>query len=305
MRLGPFTSNDREERINKHREKATQDALESGEAIFHYRKEQWFGIRNNLLNIVLGVLLLLVIWYLVAELVNVWKGLTLFPAPVGTLSRFVDLLAGQKLYDVTLYGHVGASLTRWAAGYALAVFFGILMGVSLGVSRRTHDVGIIPIYIFQMIPGLAWVPIAMLIFGLGNVSTVFMIFMTALPPIAISTSSGIRAVSPNLVKAAQMTGASRSRIFFHVLLPASAMSVINGLRIGLANGWRVLIAAEMVVGVAIGLGYSIFQSRWSLDFEAAFVCIVIISMIGLIIEKLLFVVLEDKIRERMGFTEEG
>jgi ABC-type nitrate/sulfonate/bicarbonate transport system permease component len=305
MRLGPFTFNEKEGRTDKDRGKATQHALEEGEAIFYYRKDLWFGIRNQLLNIVLGVLLLLVVWYLVAELVNLWKGLTLFPTPVGTLSRLVDLLGGQKLYNVTIYSHVSASLARWAAGYALAVFFGIVMGISLGVSRRTHDVGIIPIYIFQMIPGLAWVPIAMLIFGLGNVSTIFMIFMTALPPIAISTSSGIRAVSPNLVKAAQMTGASRSRIFFRVLLPASAMSVINGLRIGLANGWRVLIAAEMVVGVAIGLGYSIFQSRWSLDFEAAFVCIVVICMIGLVIEKLLFVVLEDKIRQRMGLTGEG
>ncbi|NYT12103.1 MAG: ABC transporter permease [Methanomassiliicoccales archaeon] len=305
MRLGPFTSDEKEGGTDKDRGKATQDALKEGDAIFFYRKDLWFGIRNHLLNIVLGVLLLLVIWYLVAELVNLWKGLTLFPTPAETLSRLVDLLGGQKLYGVTVYSHVSASLARWAAGYALAVFFGIVMGISLGVSRRTHDVGIIPIYIFQMIPGLAWVPIAMLIFGLGNISTIFMIFMTALPPIAISTSSGIRAVPPNLVKAAQMTGASRSRIFFHVLLPASAMSVINGLRIGLANGWRVLIAAEMVVGVAIGLGYSIFQSRWSLDFEAAFVCIVIICMIGLVIEKLLFVVLEDKIRQRMGLTEEG
>lgn len=303
MRLGPFTSNGG--RTNKDGGKATQDALEAGDAIFHYRKDQWFGIRNNLLNIVLGVLLLLMIWYLVAELVNVWKGLTLFPTPVETFSRLFELLGGQKLYDVTIYSHVSASLTRWAAGYALAVSFGVIMGISLGVSGRAHDVGIIPIYIFQMIPGLAWVPIAMLIFGLGNVSTIFMIFMTALPPIALSTSSGIRAVSPNLVKAAQMTGVSRLRIFFYVLLPASAMSVINGLRIGLANGWRVLIAAEMVVGVAIGLGYSIFQSRWSLDFEAAFVCIVIICMIGLVIEKLLFVVLEDKIRQRMGLTGEG
>lgn len=71
------------------------------------------------------------IWYLIAEAVNLWKGLTLFPTPTETLSRLVDLLGGQRLYDVTIYSHVGASLARWAAGYTLAVSFGIIMGISL------------------------------------------------------------------------------------------------------------------------------------------------------------------------------
>lgn len=271
---------------------------------FNFRKDRWNSFSSNLLNALLGILLLLALWYLVAEIVIAWKGVA-FPAPLDTFTRLIELLGGESLYNESIYTHVGTSLMRWAAGYALAVTVGILIGISLGIARKGHDIGIIPVYILQMIPGLAWVPIAVLLFGLGNVSTGFMIFMTALPPIALSTSSGIRGVQPNMVRAAEMTGASRPRIFFRVLLPASAMSVINGLRIGLANGWRVLIAVEMVVGVAIGLGYSIFQSRWSLDFEAAFVCIVIICVMGLVIEKLIFVVLEDKVRERMGLTEDS
>ena len=285
--------------VPKDLEEATDLALESGAGNFTFSKDRWRGPSLNMTKILLGVMLLFAIWFITAEVVTSIKGVV-FPRPVDTLYRLGELLGGQILYGESIYAHVAASLYRWAIGYALAVGAGILIGIALGISRRGHDVGIIPVYLIQMIPGLAWVPIAMLIFGLGDVATIFMILMTALPPIAISTSSGIRGVQPNMIKAAEMTGASRPRIFFRILLPASSISVINGLRIGLANGWRVLIAAEMVVGVALGLGYSIFQSRWSLDFEAAFVCIVIICIIGLIIEKVFFITLEDRMRSRMG-----
>jgi ABC-type nitrate/sulfonate/bicarbonate transport system permease component len=278
---------------------AMDRALGSTEGMFVFRKDRKRQLLIDLGKVLLGVLMILIAWFLVAELVITLKGIA-FPRPLDAFVRLGELLGGQALYGESIYAHIGASLYRWVAGYVLAVVVGLLLGISLGVSTKGHDVGIVPIHILQMVPGLAWVPIAMLIFGLGNVATMFMIFMTALPPIAISTSSGIRGVEPNMLKAAEMTGSTRPRIFFKILLPASALSVINGLRIGLANGWRVLIAAEMVVGIALGLGYSIFQSRWSLDFEAAFVCIIIICVIGLTIEKLLFVALEDRVRERMG-----
>jgi ABC-type nitrate/sulfonate/bicarbonate transport system permease component len=89
-------------------------------------------------------------------------------------------------------------------------------------------------------------------------------------------------------------------MFFRVLLPAGSLQMLNGLRIGLANGWRVLIAAEMIVGVGLGLGYVLVQSRWTLDFEAAFVSILVICGIGLFIEKILFSVAERRLRDRLG-----
>lgn len=284
------------------RMEATERAMESGSAIFEFRKEWKTGAGLDILKVALGIFLLVSVWQVTAETVNMWKGLAIFPTPAGAIERLYNLLTGEMLYNDTIFAHLGASLTRWVLGYLLAVLTGIALGIVLGVSRHFHDVGIVPVYILQMIPGLAWVPIALIIFGLGDVSTIFMIFMTALPPIVINTSGGIRSVSPDMVRAAEMMGASRSRIFFRILIPASALSLINGLRIGLANGWRVLIAAEMVVGVALGLGYSIIQSRWSLDFEAAFVCIIIICTIGLVIEKFLFTVLENRIRNRLGLV---
>ena len=112
----------------------------------------------------------------------------------------------------------------------------------------------IPVYIMQMIPGLAWVPIAMLIFGLGETSTVFIILVTALPPIVINTAGGMRQVPPIYTRVARMSGRDSWALFSKVLLPGAALSIINGMRVGLANGWRVLIAAEMVVGVSVDWG---------------------------------------------------
>ena len=92
---------------------------------------------------------------------------------------------------------------------------------------------------------------------------------------------------------------------FHVHLPASSLQIIDGLRIGLGNGWRVLIAAEMVVGVALGLGYTIIQSRWSLDFTGAFVSIAVICIIGLFIERFLFAAIENRVMGRLGLSREA
>ena len=85
-----------------------------------------------------------------------------------------------------------------------------------------------------------------------------------------------------------------------VMIPSALISIINGLRIGLANGWRVVIAAEMVVGLGVGLGYSIIQSRWSLDFESSFVCIILICITGLFFEKVVFKAIEDKVAKHQG-----
>jgi ABC-type nitrate/sulfonate/bicarbonate transport system permease component len=228
-----------------------------------------------------------------------------FPRPFETFTALADALGGTPIQGESIYDHTAASLYRWGVAYLLAALVGIGLGCLLGISQRAHQLSIVSIYILQMIPGLAWIPIALLIFGLGEMATIFMIFMTAFPPIVITVSSGIRSVPKTYTRVAKMVGTDDLRLFSSTLLPASALSLIDGLRIGLANSWRVLIAAEMVVGVALGLGYIIIQSRYDLDFVSAFVSIIVICFIGLLVEKTLFVVLEDKVRDRMGLSKEG
>ena len=253
---------------------------------------------------VISISLLLFVWQLVAFIVTYLKNVP-FPTPKETFFRLISFLMGGQLYGASIYEHLLSSLTRWGTGFGLAAALGLLLGVLLGYSQVLYEIIMPSIHVLQMIPGLAWIPITLLLFGLGDMAAVFMIFVTAFTPIVINTAGGARSIHKKYIRAAKMMGAGDAAIFLRVILPGALLSIINGLRIGLGNGWRVLVAAEMIVGVASGIGYSIIQSRWSLDFEAAFVCLIIICIIGLIVEKLVFGVIERKTIKRLGLREEG
>lgn len=266
---------------------------------FEYRENRCRVLAGSAVRNLLAVALIVAAWYGLVGWVS-WSRGTEFPSPAQCLRRVVALARGEVLYGYGLRQHLVSSFfCRWLPAYALAVGTGVLAGLLVGVSRGCRDVVMPLAYMLQLIPGLAWVPIAMLLFGIGNAATIFMIFVTALAPIIINTSGGIQGVPAIYLRAARMMGASWPRVFFQVMLPASLPAVVNGLRIGFANGWRVLIAAEMVVGVGLGLGYAIIQARWSLDFEAAFVCIALICAIGLLFEKVVFAALERRVTARI------
>ena len=283
---------------------AISDALKRGSSQFSFRPEKRRLMAKDLSNAALGILLIVLIWWTVAEAMIALKGAA-FPTPPEALRGLMNALRGAEINGESIYAHTAASMWRWGVGYAIALVLGLGIGLLFGTVPRAHDVGIVSVYILQMIPGLAWIPIVMLVFGLGESATVFIILMTALPPIVINTAGGIRQTPPIHTRVAKMSGKDGWALFTKVLIPSAALSIINGMRLGLANGWRVLIAAEMIVGVAVGLGYTINWSRYSLDFTSAFVCIIIICVIGLIIEKLFFVALENRLRNRLGLDREG
>ncbi len=239
------------------------------------------------------VLLVLGVWEIAAQAVWLLRGVA-FPTPWQTGVRVLELLQGDPLSRQGIYTHLLASLRRWLAGFAMAaaagLTYGLLAGRSLSFERATARIP----QLLLLVPGLAWIPVAILLFGIGERATVFMIAMAAFAPVAISASSGIRSVDIRFVRAAQMLGAGRGDLFFRVLLPAALPALLSGLRIGLGTGWRVLVAAEMVVGAGTGLGYAIIQSRWTLDYASSFACIVLICAIGLLFEMLLFRTLEKR-----------
>lgn len=292
------------EELPAHRSEAYKEALQNNRSHFKFRPENRRLMLQDLLNAFLGILVIIAIWWFLAEAMIFLKG-AVFPTPPEVFVSLYDAILGTKVNGQTIYVHTQTSLFRWGVGYLIALGIGLLLGVLFGTISKMHDVGMVSVYVLQMIPGLAWIPIAMLIFGLGESATIFIIAVTAFPPIVINTAGGIREVPAIYTRVARMSGKSDIIIFLKVLIPGAALSIINGMRVGLANAWRVLIAAEMVVGVAVGLGFSIFQSRYNLDFTAAFVSIMVICIIGLTIEKLLFVTLENKVRNRLGLDQEA
>ncbi len=247
------------------------------------------------------LLLMLLLWFMIAWLVSWLRGVA-FPTPADTAVRLLNMLDGSRFLEYSIYRHTCVSLARWALSFFIAAVAGLAVGIAAGWWRAFEQVLMPAIQVLQLVPGLAWIPVAILIFGIGESATLFMISVTAFAPIAISVAGGVKRVDELYVRAARMMGLSRRMLFFNILVPGALPHIINGLRIGLGNGWRVLVAAEMIVGSGTGLGYAIIQSRWTLDFAGAFVCLGIICVVGLAIEQLVFAPLERRTVELWGLS---
>ncbi len=200
------------------------------------------------------------------------------------------------------FAHLGASLLRWLAGYLLAVGIGVLAGIFMALVPAIGTLLYPLVHVIQLIPGLAWVPIALILFGLGNGATIFMIAATAVAPVIINTRSGIQQINQNMLRAARMMELSTVQTFTKIILPGAAPSIVSGLRVASANGFRVLISAEMVVGSGLGLGYSLLQARWNLDYSTAFGALLLIVLTGLLFEQVLFHPLEMHVLRRRGLV---
>lgn len=253
-------------------------------------------------GIALGIVIAL--WQMLALVISHVRGIV-FPTPLLTVQKLIILLQGRNLLDHTLYQHLTDSLVRWGIGFIIALVAGIALGLLLGWSRILERLAMPTIHVLQLIPGLAWAPIAILLFGISEQSTIFMIAMAAFTPIVLNATAGVKGVNEAYIRAARMMGANNRTVFTRVLLPGSFASILTGLRIGLANGWRVLVAAEMIVGTGTGLGYSILQARWTLDYTSSFACLVLICLVGLFVERGIFTPLERRTVERWGLSRVG
>ena len=258
---------------------------------------------QKLLKNLIPFIVVLLLWKSVSLIIRIARGVD-FPSPWQTAVRLAALLGGSTLSEQTIYTHLSSSLQRWALGFGLAAVLGVAYGLLAG-RIKTFELATARIpQMLLLVPGLAWIPAAILLFGIGESATIFMIAISAFAPIAINVLAGIKHVDIQLIRAAEMMGADRNTLFFRVLIPAALPALLSGLRIGLGTGWRVLVAAEMVVGTGAGLGYSLIQARWTLDYASSFACVVIICGIGLLCEHVLLKQIEKYTIERWALVEE-
>lgn len=262
---------------------------------------RWHDIVGTALRLTAGLLLGLGIWQVMATIMNSNGSSLGFPYPLQTFERLGEyFFAGKSLYGHSIFEHILASVRRLLIAFGLASATGIVLGSILGYFNRIYQIGMVPVAVYQMIPGLAWLPVAILLFGLGDASAMFIIFAVSSMVITIGVSSGIRMVPDVLVNAAKMSGANGLTVFTQVLVPQAATSIINALRLGMSSAWRVLIAAEMVVGTGYGMGYSIQLSRDLMDYVGAFACITVICLFGLLVDRGILAGIERWMRSRLG-----
>ncbi len=219
----------------------------------------------------------------------------LFPPLEEIAAAFVRLTASGILPH-----HVLDTLMRLTAGFALAVVIGVAIGFAMGRSRRAEDIFLPLVSIGAPIPGIAYAPLFLLWFGLGNKTTVLLVGFVSAFPIIFNTWTGVKAVKEIWVRAAQAMGADNRRMFHHVILPGALPYILTGLRLGLAQAWRILVGVEMLAAVPWGLGWMIFGAREFLNTDVMLAGVVVIGAIGLALEKLVFQRLENYTVVRWG-----
>ena len=195
---------------------------------------------------------------------------------------------------------IAAVFVRLTAGFALAAVFGIAAGVLMGRSRRAEDILLPLVSIGAPIPGLAYAPLFLLWFGPGNVPAVALVAFVSAFPIIYNSWTGVKAVKEIWLRSAQAMSADDRRLFRHVIVPGALPYIVTGLRLGLAQAWRILVAVEMLAAVPWGLGWLIFGAQEFLNTDVMLAGIAVIALIGLGLEKFVFQPLENFTIVRWG-----
>jgi NitT/TauT family transport system permease protein len=221
------------------------------------------------------MILLLVTWSFAVQK----TGSAIIPTPVNVVTGAKELIV-----DGTLWEHIGASLMRVAAGFLSALVVAVPLGLLMG---RVDGVHLTLNPIFQMlrpISPIAWIPLAILWFGVGNASPIFLIFIASVFPMIVQTAAGVHTIDQRYLQAAENFGVSRARLFRHVIVPAVLPQIIVGMRISLGVAWLVVVAAEMIA-LRSGLGYLIMDSRNAGNrYDLVIAGMIMIGMIGLLLD---------------------
>ncbi|TKT74765.1 ABC transporter permease [Aquamicrobium sp. LC103] len=209
--------------------------------------------------------------------------------------------AWELLYKGILTDYLADSLGRLAVGAAVGMAIAIPLGVFVGLNRKAYEFSWPILLFFQAIGDIAWLPILLVWFGFGLTTMTFVIVYTVLFPVVLNTVLGIRSAKPDLHRAAQSLGASRSRILFEVTLPGALPNIITGLRNGLGYGWRALIAAEIIVGTS-GIGFLMFDARRAGSVEEIVVGMILLGVLWYIVDSWVLAPIERATGQRWGLV---
>jgi NitT/TauT family transport system permease protein len=221
------------------------------------------------------ITLLLAAWWLLV----VVTGSVIFPTPWQVVTGTVELVENG-----TLWAHIGASLFRVICGFSLAVAFAVPLGLWMGWVNGAYST-LNPLFqMLRPISPIAWIPITILWFGVGNASPIFLIFISSVFPMIVQTIAGVHTIERRYLRAAENFGVSRYTLFRQVVIPAVLPQVLVGMRIGLGVAWLVVVAAEMIA-LRAGLGYLIMDSRNAGNrYDLVIASMIIIGLIGLLLD---------------------
>ena len=235
--------------------------------------------RSFLLSL-LSVAVLLAAWVLVTE--KGWANELFLPKPQAVWAAFVKTMT-KGYQGATLLTHIGTSLYRIMAAFALACLVGIPLGVLMGVSRDARALLNPLIDFYRPLPPLGLYTLLVMWLGIGETSKLSLLFLAGLPGIIIATIQAVSSIDPVYVRAAQSLGASRRDLLFEVYLPAAGPQILTGMRISLGFTYTVLVAAEIVAASA-GLGWMIWDAAKFLLSDVVIMGLIVLGLTGIALD---------------------
>jgi NitT/TauT family transport system permease protein len=203
----------------------------------------------------------------------------IFPTPLAVVQGLADMAR-----DGTLWRHIGSSLLRVGSGFALAVAVGVPLGLLMGWIPSAYATVNPIVQLLRPISPIAWIPLAILWFGVGDASPIFLILLSAVFPIVVQTTAGVHTIERQYLRAAANFGVSRRKLFLQVVIPAVLPQVIIGMRVSLGVAWLVVVAAEMIA-LDSGLGYMIIDARNAGNrYDLVVAGMAVIGVIGLLLD---------------------
>ena len=220
-------------------------------------------------------ILLIAAWWLAV----VASGNLIFPSPWQVVTGTAEI-AGNG----TLWKHIGASLFRVGVGFFLAIAVGVPVGLLMGRVTLAFTALNPVVQLLRPISPIAWIPISILWFGVGNLSPIFLIFLASVFPTIVQTAAAVHAIERRYIWAAENFGVSRRRLFLQVVIPAALPQILVGMRVSLGVAWLVVVAAEMIAPRS-GLGYLIIDSRNAGNrYDLVVAGMVVIGITGLLLD---------------------
>jgi NitT/TauT family transport system permease protein len=249
---------------------------------------------NDIANTILFLAVFLGIWQL-TFILGIWPRVAL-PSPVMVAQSFAEL-------NFSLVTNISMTMWRLMTGFSISVILGIGIGLAMvkfkdfGKTMSSFAVGL------QSFPSIAWVPFSILFIGLNDFGILFVVIMSSIFSVMLSTYSGIRTIPPIYVRAARNLGARGTSLFRYVMIPAATPSLIVGITQAWSFAWHALIGAEILMAAAIGLGHILYVGREFQLMNQIIASMIIIFAIGLIFDRLVFSKLANKIRDRWGLNQ--
>ena len=253
---------------------------------------------EDLANVTLFIAAFIGIWQLVFML-GIWPEVSL-PSPAMVAGSFVELVK-----NLTLMISIAATMYRLVIGFTLSIVIGVSVGLAMvkfpgfGKTMSSFAVGL------QSFPSVAWVPFAILLIGLNDAGILFVVIMSSVFSVMMSTYGGIRNISPIYIRAAKNMGAKGFSLFRYVMIPAATPSLIVGIKQAWSFAWHALIGAEILIAASVGLGHVLLVGREFQLMDQIIASMITIFAIGLVFDRVLFSKLEDRVRERWGLNQDG